>query len=80
MARVSGLSTRTMSVSMQPGATALTRIPEGASSSARERVIPTIAVLVQAYATSQLAPRSPQMEEMLTMQPCLAEIMAGSTA
>lgn len=36
--------------------------------------------LVAEYVTSQLAPRSPQMEEMLTMQPSWAWSMAGRTA
>ena len=58
----------------------LTRMWEGASSSARDRVSPTRAALVQAYATSQEAPRSPQMEEMLTMQPAFSWSIWGSTA
>ena len=69
-----------MSVRMTPGATQLTRMPVGASSAASERVRPISAALVAAYVTSQLAPRSPQMEEMLTMQPACSCSMWGSTA
>lgn len=45
-ATVSFPRARSMSESMQPGATALTRIPEGASSAASDLVSPTSAALV----------------------------------
>ena len=69
-----------MSVSMTPGATALTRMPLGASSAARERVSPMMACFVAEYVTSQEAPCRPQMEDMLMMQPACSCSMPGSTA
>ena len=76
----SGGRASSISVLMTPGATQLTRMPVGASSDASERVRPISAALVQEYVTSQLAPRWPQMEEMLRIQPSWAWSMAGSTA
>ena len=69
-----------MSVLMTPGATQLTRMPVGASSDASERVSAISAPLVAEYVTSQLAPRSPHIEEMLTMHPACSWSMWGRTA
>ena len=65
---------------MTPGATQLTRMPLGATSSASERVSPISACLVQEYGTSHDAPCCPHMDEMFTMQPLFSCSMPGSTA
>ena len=78
--RTSGGRASSISVRMTPGATQLTRMWVGASSAASDRVRPISAALVAEYVTSQLAPRRPQMEEILTMQPACSWSIWGSTA
>ena len=58
-----------MSVSTGPGATAFTRTPKAAASNAADLVIPSTACLLPAYSDIFAAPRSPMVEEMLTMLP-----------
>ena len=68
-----------MSVFITPGATQLTRMCVGASSAASERVSAMSAAFVAEYVTSQLAPRSPHMDDTFTMQPACSRSIGGST-
>ena len=67
-----------ISVSMTPGATQLTRIPEGPSSLASAFVKPIRPDFVAEYGTSQEAPATPQIEDILTIAPCFRESIAGA--
>ena len=80
LSSVSRPSTCTISVSITPGATQFTRMCDGASYIAKERVRPMMACFVAEYATSQDAPCSPHIEEMFTMQPACSRSMLGSTS
>ena len=51
-----------MSVSIMPGATALTRIPNGASSFAADRMMPRIPAFDAAYAVWPALPLVPTIE------------------
>ena len=65
---------------MTPGATQLTRMPDGPSSCASAFVRASTAPFVQEYVTSHDAPCWPQIDEMFTMQPLFSCSMFGSTA
>ena len=58
-----------ISVSITPGATALTRIPSGAHSIARSRVIAAIPPLAALYEARFPAPRMAAIDETLTIAP-----------
>ena len=61
-----------MSVSMKPGATALTVTPRAASSRASDLVRPMTPALVAAYIACPPLPSSPTTDVRLTMRPALA--------
>src|SRR3982751_1057566 len=56
-------------VSIQPGATALTRMPSGAKATACERVICTTAPLLAAYAGLRGEPKNDHIDARLTTLP-----------
>ena len=68
-----------MSVSVYPGQTALTVIPNFAVSSASDRVSPTTPCLAAAYADMRGAALRPAVDAMLTMRPAFAPSIAGNT-
>ena len=69
-----------ISVSITPGAIALTLIFDGPSSLAKAFVIPLIPALDTEYATSQEAPIIPHIEEIFIIQPLLLCIIFGNTS
>ena len=71
----SAVKQESMSVSMAPGATAFTRMPEGPSSLASPLTKDMTAPFVAEYAVSQEPPRTPRMEEVQIMQPRLRSTM-----
>ena len=68
-----------MPVSVGPGATALTRTPNGAASSAADFVDAFHRVLAGGVDRGARAPRSPIVEEMLTMLPLPCACMTRSS-
>src|SRR5215510_164027 len=59
-------------VNVEPGQTAFTRTPYGASSAANARVRPKIAALVASYCPIPFRPTTPNTDDMLTMLAPLA--------
>ena len=68
-----------MSVSVNPGHTALTVMPFFASSTASERVSPITPCFAALYALMYAPPTSPAVLATLTMRPLPAAIIAGTT-
>src|SRR5579884_1962832 len=77
--RCSSLIARVMSVSMKPGATALTLIPMRPTSRASERVKPTRDAFVAPYTDRPLYPTEAMMEAMFTILPPPSAIMERTT-
>ena len=65
------------SVTIGPGAIALTRTPFGAASHASARVKPMIAALAAQYGAEFTAPFRPRCEATLMMQPWPRATIAG---
>src|SRR4029077_9045970 len=70
----------TRAVSVSPGAIALTRTPEGASSNAKDLVNAMIAALAAAYAVLPGLPVMPKFEEVLIMMPHFRSFIGLITA
>ena len=65
------------SVTIGPGAMALTRTPFGVASQASARVKPMIAALAAEYGVELTAPFKPRCEATLMMHPCPRATIAG---
>ena len=75
--RSSGAIVAVRSVTIGPGAMALTRTPFGAASHASARVKPMIAAFAAEYGAEFTAPFSPRCEATLMMQPWPRATIAG---